>query len=108
MTLYRLKQELVDEKQLISNKNLYRMVIRTVLFLLLLGISTGVLVTLILDYRFTLLILVLVSLLFLWIFDYCAEDVGFLNKWFKFSKFWWLGFIFVIFAFVILKMTNFM
>ena len=108
MTLKGIKDSLVVEKKLMDDKTANKLVINTALTLGIFGIAVSMAVASILDVRVTLITLVLIVLLFLWILDACCEDIDFLNKWYKFSRFWYLLIILPIGTFVVLKFFNFM
>ena len=108
MTLKGIKTVLVEENNIMTDKDVNKLVIHTALSLGLFGASLSLIIASIMDIRFTLLTLVLLALAFLWILDACCEDLNFLNKWFKFSKLWFINIILFIATFLVLKFFNFL
>ena len=106
MTLHDVQVELVENKKVFTSKQLTGLVIRTVLTILLYGMTIGFLVFELLGISASLLVLILFSLLFLWLFDACSEDVGFAQVMYKVTRFWFTGIPVFIITFVLMKYFN--
>ena len=106
MTLHNLQEDLVKEKKIFTEKQLRILVIRTSLMLMLYGGTVGLFVFSVFGVSASLLILILFSLLFLWLFDSCSEDNQFAIGMYKFMRLWFTGIPVFIGTYIALMMFN--
>ena len=107
MTLSAVKKKVVDEERWTTPGSLYHLVVRVALGILFVGITCGLLVSAVLSFKWTMLILVLCAALFIFSFDFMTEDKKSFLLVVKVAKYWWLMPIISVVTFILLRLFNF-
>lgn len=107
MTLHKIKQVFVDDKKLMSEKQLGFLVVRISLSFITLLMDIGLLTYRLLNTPITVLVVIGGMLAFVWVFDLLDEDESSIKQ---VSVFSWMFILFLILFFVeyfVLKHYNF-
>lgn len=107
MTLEGLRKNLVEERQVYTQKELSKFCRNLFLSCLTFGGTTVFVVACTISVPFSAFIALLFGLLYLWILDYCVEDDNFRNRVQSFSKLWFLGIIAFVAIYVCFKYFGF-
>lgn len=107
MTFESIKENLVKEKKLLTDKELKRYCLGLFLFCLTFGGTLAFAVACILSPAFAILLMVVIGLGFIWILDYSVEDENFLKISRKLSKLWFLGIILFVAVYMVLVYFKF-
>lgn len=108
MTYQKIKETLVDEKNQLSEKSFRNLATRLALLMLGLVLSFGVATFAIVGLAFTVIVIALAIMGYVWVFDLVISDALYLSKVIKVSKFWWVSYIFLGFVVGLLKVLRFL
>ncbi len=108
MIFQKFKEDIVVEKGWASIKDIKKMTVRLGALFILGAIGLGLITYCTVGWLVTLLVLIITSIGFIWMFDLADEEEENFRKTMKLSKFWWCGIIFDVVITVVLKLFNFM
>jgi hypothetical protein len=108
MTLQKIKETLVDEKNVVSKKELYNFIIKLALAFIGICLTLGIATYSILGFGFTVLVIIMTIFGFNFVFDIISEQEDSFKLFKKFSNFWWLSYILLVIVFFVLKAFRFM
>lgn len=107
MTFEGIKKSLVEEKKLLTGKELRRYCINLFLFCATFGGTLAFAIACILSPAFAVIFIIGIGLGFIWILDYSVESEDFLRFTRKVSKLWFIGLIFFVVVYVSLVYFKF-
>lgn len=108
MTLQKIKETLVDEKNIVSKKELYRFITKLALFFIGICLTLGIATYSILGFGFTVLVIIMTIFGFNFVFDVISEQESSFKLFKNFSNFWWFSYILLAVVFFVLKVFRFM
>ena len=107
MTFQKIKEVVVEEKGLMTQKELGKFSIQLALFILGLCSSLSFATYAILGFAVTVIVIFLSILGYTWIFDLVTESEKAFKAVNKMAKFWWFTYIILVGVFLVLKLTRF-
>lgn len=107
MTFEGVKKSLVEEKKLLTNKELKKYCVNLFLFSLTFGGTLAFSIACILSPALAVIFTVGMGLGFIWILDYSVENEDFLKFTRKISKLWFLGLILFVAVYMVLVYFKF-
>lgn len=108
MTLHKLSKTFVEDKKLMTNKELYALVIKVGLSFIGLGLDIIILTTNLLGMSVTILVVFGLMFGFNWVFDMVAEDVDSLKGVKRFGNMFFVFYILLVLEFLFLKFLRFL
>ena len=107
MTFQKIKDTLVTERKLLTQKELNKLSLNLALVVLGFCLSLGLLTYATVGFGTTVIIIILSILAYTWIFDFAVESEKSLERVRKITKFWWFTYIILAIVFIVLKLTRF-
>lgn len=107
MTYQKIKEEVVDNKEWLTDKELVKLAKNLGLFLILLCLCIGMVTFYILGLPSTVITVILIALSYVLIFDIIMESKEMLLRVQKISRLWWIGIILCVIVYCILSYFNF-
>lgn len=108
MTFQKIKEDLVEEKQWVTEKKLTRFALNLGLAMLTIGVALSLITLSIMGLPMTILTIVCMVCIYMFTFDCCVESEKTLNRAIKLAKFWWLGILLCVAVYTVLRMFQFM
>ena len=107
MTYQKIKEKLVEDKKMLSPRELRKFVLKVITMELGVVFDLSLLVFSIVNSSLTIIVIFLAILAFNWVFDWIVEDPPILQKIQKYCRFWWIPYILLVTIYLVLAFYGF-
>lgn len=107
MTYQKIKEKLVEDKKMLSPRELRKFVLKVTMMELGVVFDLSLLVFSIVNSSLTIIVIFLAILAFNWVFDWVVEDPPILQKIQNYCRFWWIPYILLVAIYLVLAFYGF-